>query len=62
MALYRKWYWTSYSEASPDLTGNKTVQLRQGATGTRLASSASSIFTFTQNNDPDTRKYILFHI
>ncbi len=50
--------WTSYSQASPDLTGNKTVQLRQGATGTRLASNASNIYTFTENNDPDTRKYI----
>lgn len=50
--------WTSYSESSPDLTGNKTVQLRQGATGTRLASVASSTFTFTEDNQPDTRKYI----
>ena len=50
--------WTSYSEASPDLTGNKTIQLRQGATGTRLASNASSTYTFTENNDPNTRKYI----
>ena len=50
--------WTSYSQASPDLTGNKTVQLRQGATGTRLASKDPVTFTFTQNNDPDTRKYI----
>ncbi len=50
--------WTSYSEGSPDLTGNKTVQLRQGATGTRLASDASSTFTFTEDNQPDTRKYI----
>lgn len=50
--------WTSYSEASPNLTGNKTVQLRQGATGTRLASKDPVTFTFTQNNDPDTRKYI----
>ncbi len=50
--------WTAYSESSPDLTGNKTVQLRQGATGTRLASEASSTFTFTEDNQPDTRKYI----
>ncbi len=50
--------WTSYSEASPDLTGDKTIQLRQGATGVRLASSTISTFTFTPNNDPDTRKYI----
>ena len=50
--------WTFYSVASPDLTGNKTVQLRQGATGTRLASEASTTFTFTEDNQPDTRKYI----
>ncbi len=50
--------WTSYSEGSPDLTGNKTIQLRQGATGTRLASVASSTFTFTEDNQPDSRKYI----
>lgn len=50
--------WTSYSVASPDLTGNKTVQLRQGATGTRLASKEPVTFTFTEDNQPDTRKYI----
>ncbi len=50
--------WTSYNVASPDLTGNKTVQVRQGATGTKLASSASEVYTFTEDNQPDTRKYI----
>ena len=50
--------WTSYSEASPDLTGNKVVQLRQGATGTKLAGEPSEKYVFTPNNDPDTRKYI----
>ena len=50
--------WTSYSVASPDLTGNKIVQLRQGATGTRLASTTPVTFTFTEDRQPDTRKYI----
>ena len=50
--------WTSYNESSPDLTGNKTVQLRQGETGTRLASKEPVTFTFTEDNQPDTRKYI----
>ena len=50
--------WTLYSVASPDLTGNKTIQLRQGETGTKLASPASEIYTFTEDNQPDTRKYI----
>ena len=50
--------WTSYNVASPDLTGNKTVQVRQGATGTKLASSPSEVYTFTEDEQPDTRKYI----
>ncbi len=50
--------WTSYREASPDLTGNQTVQIREGATGTRLASDGFVTYTFTENKDPDTRKYI----
>ena len=50
--------WTSYSVSSPDLTGNKTIQIRQAASGTRLASAASAVFTFTEDNQPLTRKYI----
>ena len=50
--------WTSYGVSSPDLTGNKTVQIRQAATGTNLTSNVSQIYTFTQDNQPDTRKYI----
>ena len=50
--------WTSYGTSSPDLTGDKTVQIRQSATGTRLASQASQLYTFTEDNQPDTRKYI----
>ena len=50
--------WISYSTASPDLTGNKTVQVRQPATGTKLTSPASPVYTFTPDNQPDTRKYI----
>ena len=50
--------WVSYNVASPDLTGNKTIQLRQGASGTKLASPASEMYTFTVDNQPDTRKYI----
>lgn len=49
--------WTSYSLKSPDNTGNKTLQIRQAANGTRLASNVL-IFTFTEDNQPDTRKYI----
>lgn len=50
--------WTSYSVSSPDLTGNKNVQIRQAANGTTLASAASEIYTFTEDNQPVTRKYI----
>lgn len=50
--------WISYSVVSPDLTGNKTVQIRQSATGTKLTSDPSPIYTFTEDNQPDTRKYI----
>ena len=50
--------WISYSVTSPDLTGNKTVQIRQGATGTCLTSDVSPIYNFTEDNQPDTRKYI----
>lgn len=50
--------WTSYNVASPDLTGNKTVQVREAATGTALPSAVSEMFTFTEDNQPNTRKYI----
>lgn len=50
--------WTSYELNSPDLAGNKTVQVRLAATGTKLASSASNLYTFTEDNQPDTRKYV----
>ncbi len=50
--------WVSYGNSSPNLTGDKKVQVRQPATGTRLASAPSPIYTFTEDNQPDTRKYI----
>ena len=50
--------WTKYSEGSPDLTGNKTVQIRQGATGTRLAGEEIKTYTFTQDTDTEKRKYV----
>ena len=50
--------WTSYKVDSPDLTGNKTVQVRLSATGTKLASPASELYTFTEDNWEEARKYI----
>ncbi|MCX4364953.1 MAG: NPCBM/NEW2 domain-containing protein [Bacilli bacterium] len=49
--------WTSYASKSPDLTGNKIVEVRIGATGTSLASDTVT-YTFTEDNQPNTRKYI----
>ncbi|MDE6292407.1 MAG: discoidin domain-containing protein, partial [Bacilli bacterium] len=49
--------WTSYATQSPDLTGDKTVEVRIAPTGTQLASDAVT-YTFTADNQPDTRKYI----
>ena len=49
--------WTSFSEQLPDLTGNKTVEVRTGFTGLQVP-SASETYTFTADNQPDTAKYI----
>jgi len=49
--------WTSYQEASPDNTGNKSLQVRIGATGTSLPSDVLE-FNFTEDNQPETRKYV----
>ncbi len=49
--------WTSYRKASPDNTGNKTLYVRRGATGRQLA-TGSVTYTFTEDNQPNTRKYV----
>lgn len=50
--------WTSFKEKAPDLTGNKTVIVRIGRTGTFLASPEVTL-TYTQDPEVDeTRKYI----
>lgn len=49
--------WTSYRKASPDNTGDKTLYVRRGNTGTQLASDSAS-YTFTADNQPNTRKYV----
>ncbi|MDE6292765.1 MAG: NPCBM/NEW2 domain-containing protein, partial [Bacilli bacterium] len=49
--------WTKYSESSPDLTGDKTVEVRIAPTGTKLASDIVT-YSFTEDNQPITRKYI----
>ncbi len=50
--------WTTYKSKQPDLTGNKTVILRMGATGTYLASKENLTFTFTKDAVNNKRKYI----
>jgi len=50
--------WTYYSESEPDLTGDKDVIVKAGATGVYLASTTSTTYHFTEDNQPNTRKYI----
>lgn len=50
--------WNSYAISSPDLTGDKTVEVRVGATKTYLPSESKE-FTFTTDFTQDlTRKYV----
>ncbi len=49
--------WTSYNTSSPNLTGDKTIQVREKATGTMLASKEAT-YTFKEDNQPYTRKYV----
>ena len=49
--------WTSYATASPDLSGNKSVEVRVGAQGTNMASDGRT-FTFTEDDASLSRKYI----
>ncbi len=49
--------WTSYLNESPDLKGDKSVQISQPATGTMLASKPIT-YTFTDDNQPKTRRYV----
>ncbi|MCI8575443.1 MAG: hypothetical protein HFI09_03135, partial [Bacilli bacterium] len=49
--------WKSYAEVLPDNTGDKTLHVRVGATGCFVPSD-SVTYTFTEDNQPDTRKYV----
>jgi len=49
--------WLSYRDASPNNIGNKTLYVRKGATGTELPSD-SVTYHFTEDNQPNTRKYV----
>lgn len=49
--------WTSFAAQQPDLTGDKTIQVRQGPTGTRLTSDSVTL-SFTQDVVNNKRVYI----
>lgn len=49
--------WTSYEKQSPDLTGNKVVQVRMRSMSNKKFSSPIE-FTFTQDTKNDSRRYI----
>lgn len=49
--------WTSYEDQSPDLTGNKVVQVRMRSMSNKKFSSPIE-FTFTQDAKNDSRRYV----
>lgn len=49
--------WTSYAVAAPDLTGDKIVQVRNGATGTKMASEYGT-YAFTKDIVDEKKVYI----
>ncbi len=49
--------WTSFQTQEPDLSGNKTVYVRTGYTGTKLASK-EVVLKFTKDSDDKTQKYV----
>ncbi len=49
--------WTSFRDQVPDLTGDKTVEVRTSYTE-RKVPSATETYVFTADNQPDTAKYI----
>jgi len=50
--------WNKYSVEIPNLTGDKTVTIRMGATGQYLAGTEERTYTFTEDNQPEEQKYI----
>lgn len=49
--------WTSFTVKVPDLSGNKTVQVRNGATGTRIASEYGT-YAFTTDVEDAKKTYV----
>ena len=50
--------WTYYRDAEPDLSGDRDVIVKAGATGVYLADTNSTTYHFTNNVQPNERKYI----
>ena len=50
--------WTAYRDEEPDLSGEKSIIVRMGATGVHLADSNSKTYQFTEDNQTDNKKYI----
>jgi len=50
--------WTYYKDAEPDLSGDRDVIVKAGATGLYLASKDSVTYHFTNNVQPNDRKYV----
>lgn len=50
--------WVSYKDSSPQRIGDVAIQVRVGATGTKLPSQSSEVFEFHQDTDTTVRKYI----
>lgn len=50
--------WTAFAKEQPDLTGNRTVEVRAGATGIYLTQEVAETYEFTEENLPDTQKYV----
>jgi len=49
--------WTLFGNEIPDLTGDKSILVRMGNTGTTLHSDSTTL-NFTADNESETRKYI----
>ena len=55
--------WTSYSKTEPDLTGDKTIIVRMGATGVHLADSKTKTYTFneiTRKTHKDIFRFLIY--
>lgn len=49
--------WTSFTDAEPDCTGNKTIEIRIKASGGKPSSDIQT-FEFTEDKDNENRKYV----